>query len=70
MNLYRLDRADGSAVRDLLGPVLIRSAADARTRATADAVSSGQSVTVTRISGAGRLRAMYSIDPTGRYSRA
>jgi hypothetical protein len=69
MNLYRLDRADGRPVRDLLGTMLIRSAADARAKAVEVAMIDEQSCTVTRISGAGSMRAVYTVHPNGRSTR-
>lgn len=72
MNLYRLDvqvpaeHGGGSyPVSDILGPRLIRSHAAAREAGRMAAACSGWPVTLTRISGAGAMRAMATINPEG-----
>ena len=65
MNLYRLDRADGTAVIDPLwrSDYLTRHAAAARENTRAEAADCGQPITVTRISGGGALKPVYTAKP-------
>ena len=69
MNLYRLDFANGQPVADVFGPVLLRESARATARASAEAAAANLDVTVSRISGAGSLRAMRRVSPDGRVTR-
>lgn len=67
MNLYRIERANGAAVTDFVGPCLYRSASRAKERAKLESYNGP--VTVYRIQGAGTIRAMYTVD-NGKVSRA
>lgn len=60
--LYRLDTSAGP-VTDLLGPVLISRYARARRNAQEHADATGMDVTITRISGAGRLSHALTVCP-------
>lgn len=65
MSLYRIDRADGTAVRDTImgGDYLTSRPAQARERARDEADICGQDVIVTRIYGAGRMKVHYTAKP-------
>jgi hypothetical protein len=67
MSLYRLDREDGTAVRDAVigGDYLTRVPTLARQRARAEAAACGQAVHVTRIHGAGQMKHHYTATPGG-----
>lgn len=68
MSLYRIDFASGQSVSDILGPCLFRRAQAARERAIGESILSGKTLTVVRISGAGSVRAMYTVTE-GKVSR-
>ena len=65
MSLYRIDRADGTPVRDTFmgGDYLTSRPAQARERARDEADICGQDVIVTRIFGAGRMTTHYTARP-------
>ncbi len=62
MNLYRLDAPSGPLC-DLLGPRLIRSYRRAMDVAHEHATSANETVAVTRISGAGSLKQIATVQP-------
>lgn len=75
MNLYRLDyqHQDGSEtpVSSLIGgDFLTRNSTAARERAITRARESLMPVTITRITGAGRMKRTFTAQPDGRFTRA
>jgi hypothetical protein len=70
MNLYRLDSASGPVTNLMAGgPALYRAWRTARYYAQNQAILRSEDVTITRISGAGLMRAVATASPDGAIHR-